>query len=178
MIHFATHALVDDRALDRTVLALAPGGAGDGFVTPGELATLRLTAGMVVLSACRTAGGVVVDGEGVQGLTAPLLEAGARSVVATAWRVSDRATAGFVDRFYRELVEGKPVVEALRDTRLASLRAGEPAKVWAAFSVVGDPMVTIPLRTPASATSWWVFGSGLIVALVAAARRRRLSGKA
>jgi hypothetical protein len=179
VIHFATHAIVDDRALNRTVLALAPGGAGDGFVTPGQLATLRLSAAMVVLSACRTAGGVVVDGEGVQGLTAPLLEAGARSIVATAWRVSDRATAGFVERFYRQLAEGKPVVEALRDTRLASMRAGEPAKVWAAFSVVGDPMVTILLRTPASATSWWVFGSGLVVALVvAAARRRRLSGKA
>src|SRR5206468_4326101 len=65
IIHFATHALVDDRVSFRTALALAPGNGEDGFVTPGELARLRLAADLVVLSACRTAGGVVVDGEGV-----------------------------------------------------------------------------------------------------------------
>src|SRR5262249_7228649 len=48
----------------------------DGFLSPADLAALRLNANLVVLSACRTAGGVIVAGEGVQGLTAPLLEAG------------------------------------------------------------------------------------------------------
>jgi CHAT domain-containing protein len=100
---------------------------------------------MVVLSACRTAGGVVVDGEGVQGLTAPLLEAGARSVVATTWRVGDRAAARFVDRLYAGLARGSPVAEALRAARLAALRNGEPPAAWAAFTVVGDPFVTVPL---------------------------------
>src|SRR5262249_6075549 len=79
VIHFATHALVDDRVSFRRALALAPGNGEEGFVTPAELARLRLDADLVVLSACRTAGGVVVDGEGVQGLTAPLLAAGAHS---------------------------------------------------------------------------------------------------
>ncbi|MGH7536669.1 MAG: CHAT domain-containing protein [Gemmatimonadales bacterium] len=81
-----------DRVSFRTALALTPGQGEDGFVTPGELAGLRLDADLVVLSACRTAGGVVVDGEGVQGLTAPLLAAGARSVVATSWQVGDQLT--------------------------------------------------------------------------------------
>src|SRR5262245_34832792 len=48
---------------------------------------------MVMLFACRTAGGVVVNGEGIQGLTAAFLQAGARSVVATSWRVGGQARA-------------------------------------------------------------------------------------
>ena len=97
---------------------------------------------------------MVVDGEGIQGLTASLLEAGARSVVATSWRVGDRSTTRFVERLYSELARGRAVVEALRGAKLASLRAGDPPRVWAAFSVVGDPTVVVPLRAPPS-RSWW-----------------------
>jgi len=70
-----------------TALALAPEGAEDGFVHPAELAALGLQAELVVLSACRTAGGVIVRGEGIQGLAAPLLAAGARAVAATWWPI-------------------------------------------------------------------------------------------
>jgi CHAT domain-containing protein/tetratricopeptide (TPR) repeat protein len=175
VIHFATHALVDDRALGRTALALAPDSSGSGLVTPGELAALRLDADMVVLSACRTAGGVVVDGEGIQGLTASLLEAGARSVVATSWRVGDRSTVRFVDRLYAELARGKPVIDALRTAKLESLEAGDPPAVWAAFSVVGDPTVVVPLKVPPSTRLSWA-GAGAVAAMaivVVVARRRR-----
>ena len=150
VIHFATHALVDDRVSFRTALALAPGGGQDGFVTPGELAGLRLDADLVVLSACRTAGGVVVDGEGVQGLTAPLLAAGARSIVATGWRVGDERTVSLVERFYAELARGRTVADALRAAKLAAIERKAPASVWAAFTVFGDPFVTVPLRPAAS----------------------------
>jgi CHAT domain-containing protein len=180
VLHFATHALVDDRALGRSALALAPGSSGSGFVTPGELASLRLDADMVVLSACRTAGGVVVDGEGIQGLTAAFLEAGARSVVATSWRVGDRRTIRLVEGLYAELARGKPLVEALRAAKLASLRRGAPQGEWAAFNAVGDPLVVVPLRTPASRRGWWVGAGGLAVVLIAAATARaalRHSGK-
>jgi CHAT domain-containing protein len=146
VLHFATHAVVDDRVSVRTALALAPGGGEDGFVTPGELAALRLDADLVVLSACRTAGGVVVDGEGVQGLTAPLLEAGARSIVATTWRVGDESTVRLVERLYAELARGLPVAEALRAAKLEALRGGAAPAGWAAFTVVGDPLVTVRLR--------------------------------
>jgi CHAT domain-containing protein len=178
VIHFATHALVDDRALGRTALALAPDSSGSGLVTPGELAGLQLNADMVVLSACRTAGGVVVDGEGIQGLTASLLEAGARSVVATSWRVGDRSTVRVVDRLYAELAGGKPVIDALRKAKLESLEAGDPPAVWAAFSVVGDPTVVVPLKVPPSTRLWWAAAgavAAMAIVVVVARRRRRPS---
>jgi hypothetical protein len=46
------------------------------------------------------------------------------------------------------------VIDALRDAKLESLEAGDLPSVWAAFSVVGDPTVVVPLRTPPSARLW------------------------
>ena len=156
VIHFATHALVDERTAARTALALAPGDGESGFVGPGDLAALKLDADLIVLSACRTAGGVVLGGEGIQGLTAPLLQAGARSVVATQWRVGDRSTLALVEGFYRGLARALPVAEALRAAKLEAIRGGAPPSEWAAFTAVGDPLVIVPLRVPSDARSWWV----------------------
>ena len=180
VLHLATHALVDERAMTRTALALAPGEGESGFVGPGDLAALALDADLVVLSACRSAGGVVVDGEGVQGLTAPLLAAGARAVVATGWRIGDRSTVAFVDDFYDAMARGLPVGEALRAAKLAAIARGAPPREWAAFMAVGDPLVTIPLLTPTPlAGRWWVAAlaalgaAGLAVAYWLRMRRRR-----
>ncbi len=153
VLHFATHALVDEQSLARTALALTPGGGENGLLGAGDLAALALDADLVVLSACRSAGGVLVGGEGVQGLTSPLLQAGARAVVATGWRISDQRVVPLVDGFYGALARGLGVVDALRVAKLASLRAGEPPRIWAAFLAIGDPAVTVPLRVPPK--SWW-----------------------
>ncbi len=143
VVHFATHAVVDERSVARTALALSPGEGEDGFVSPGDLAALTLNADLVVLSACRTAGGVVIRGEGIQGLTAPLLQAGARSILATQWQVPDRPTARFVASFYQQLAGGLPVAGALRASKLEAMRRGAPASEWAAFVVVGDPLARV-----------------------------------
>jgi len=177
VIHFATHALVDEASIARTGLALAPGGGESGFVGAGDLGALRLDADLVVLSACGTAGGVVVGGEGVQGLTAPLLAAGARSVVATRWRIGDRSTVAFAQDFYAALARGLPVSDALRAAKLAALRRGAPPRKWAAFTLVGDPFVRVPLRAPRPLSRWWpvaaTLGAGGALAYGAAMRRRR-----
>jgi CHAT domain-containing protein len=167
VLHLATHALVDERAVTRTALAVAPGEGEDGFLGPSDLAALKLNADLVVLSACRSAGGVLVDGEGVQGLTAPLLEAGARSVVATQWRIGDRSTVAFVDDFYREMAGGRDVGEALQAAKIAALRRGAPAREWAAFTVIGDPLLSVPLHTPAPRGGRWLIVAGVLAALSA-----------
>ncbi len=150
VIHLATHALVDERSLSRTALALAPGGTDDGFLSVADLAGLQLDAALVVLSACRTAGGVTIAGEGVQGLTTPLVAAGARSVVATQWRVGDRSTVRLVADLYDGMARGLPVAEALREAKLAAVRRGAPPGEWAGFTVVGDPLAKVALVAPAA----------------------------
>lgn len=148
VIHLATHAIVDDQAATRTALALAAGPGESGFVTPADLAALRLRADLVVLSACRAAGGRIIAGEGVRGLTSPLLAAGARAVIASQWEVGDRRTVRLVHDLYRALADGRPAADALREAELASLRRGAPAREWAAFTLTGDPMVRVPLTVP------------------------------
>ena len=153
VLHFATHAYVDEQSLTRTALALTPSDGENGLVGPGDLAALTLDADLVVLSACRSAGGVLVGGEGVQGLTSPLLQAGAQSVVATNWRISDERVVPFIEQFYDALARGLPVPDALRTAKLSAVKAGEPPQIWAAFLAIGDPLVTVPLRAPPK--SWW-----------------------
>jgi tetratricopeptide (TPR) repeat protein len=170
VLHFATHAQVDERSPLRTFVWLAPGDGSDGRVTAAEIEALTLKAELVVLSACRTATGRLQVGEGVQGLTAPFLSAGARSVVASRWDVDDQATALMMEDFYRALLERQPVAAALTTARDAARARGAPATVWGAFVVVGDPWAKPGLeRAPRGVTPllivlglggaglfWWV----------------------
>ena len=145
VLHFATHAWVDDRNLARTALALAPGSGEDGLIRPGDLAGLDLDADLVVLSACGTAGGIILRGEGLVGLTAPLMAAGARSIVATGWRIGDRSAGRLVAGFYEGLSRGLPASDALQGAKRAARRSGMPTSEWAAFALVGDPLVRLEL---------------------------------
>lgn len=154
VIHFATHAVVDERGSAGTALALAPGAGEDGFVSPGDLAALHLDADVVTLSACRTAGGEVLGGEGLRGLTAPLLQAGARAVVATNWAVGDRSARRMIVDFYDGLADGLGTADALRRASLGAMAAGAPPREWAAFSLVGDPVARVPLRRPPALFRW------------------------
>jgi tetratricopeptide (TPR) repeat protein len=173
IIHLATHAIVDEGTLSRTALALSPGQDQDGFVGPADLANLRLTADVVVLSACRTAGGWVVGGEGIQGLTAPLLQAGARSVLATLWPIQDRSRNTLIEPFYRGLADGLTAAEALQRAKLEAIRNGASPAVWASFTLIGDPLTRVPLDRPTSRGSTSVVGVLIGLLVVAVLTRRR-----
>ena len=149
VVHFATHAVIDEASPARSALALAPGGGYTGFVDPGDLELLRLHADLVVLSACRTARGAIVAGEGVRGFAAPLLAAGARGVLVTQWSLNDRGAVPIVYAIYRGIAANLPIAEAVRRAELAALERGAPVRAWAAFTVTGDPLVRIALHAPA-----------------------------
>lgn len=176
IVHIAAHAVVDDRVTTRTALALAPSDGEAGFVTAAHLASLDLDVDLVVLSACRSAGGVVVDGEGMQGLTAPLLRAGARSIVATSWRIDDRATVDVIGAFYDALSDGAAVADALRAAKLDAIARGAPPRDWAALTAIGDPLVRVDLTTPRRSVPWTLLGVLVGGAVAFLAIRRRVSG--
>jgi CHAT domain-containing protein len=160
VLHFATHAVVDDWSEQGTALALAPDGTVDGFLDTGELAQLDIQGALVVLSACRSASGVVLKGEGLRGLTAPLLSAGARAVVGTYWAIADRRVVPFIDRFYRAMAEGTRPDDALRNAKLAAIRDGVSIAEWGSFVLTGDGSQAPPLRRVTGAPVPWVRAAG------------------
>ena len=87
---------------------------------------------------------------------------GARHVVLTTVALPDRPGADFAARFYRALLAGEPVGEALRRARVASAAAGDP--VWAAYSLLGDPGVPYFARAPLRTTVTGV-RSGVVIAV-------------
>ena len=145
IVHFATHGLIDARAPQLSGLVLSqvdPAGRPlEGFLGLRDIFNLQLDADLVALSACDTALGKNVRGEGLTGLTRAFLYAGASAVMASLWRVQDRATAELMKRFYRAiLVDGLSPAAALRQAQL-SLRS-EPRwrspYFWAPFVLQGD----------------------------------------
>ncbi|MCC7054185.1 MAG: CHAT domain-containing protein [Gemmatimonadaceae bacterium] len=142
VLHTAAHALTSDQALGANWLILRPDSLEDGYVSGGELAELSSGASMVVLSGCRTTGDFGSRGDAIDGLVAPLLARGVRTVVASHWAVSDRWTRVLMERFYRNLAEGRPAADAMNAAQTSLRRAGVPARFWAAFSVIGDGALT------------------------------------
>lgn len=134
-LHFAAHARVNDRRPDETHVALA-----SGRLDLPAIRRLRLSAELVTISACETALGPRVRGEGVIGLPHAFLSAGARGTLVTLWRIADRSTAEFMGEFYRQLSSGRSPSEALLRVRQMwlgdSTRAAHPAH-WAPFVLVG-----------------------------------------
>ncbi len=158
VLHLAVHALVHPQSQEHTALALAPGNGYDGFVQPDELSRLVIPGSLVVLSACRSAGGTVLGGEGLRGLVAPFLEAGARAVAGTLWSIGDQSVVPFVDRFYAGMARGQRPDDALREAKLEAIRDGVSIADWGAFAITGDATRAPRLRTPRSVALPWARG--------------------
>ena len=117
------------------------GRSQDGFLRVHEIYNLQLPAEVVVLSACQTALGKRIKGEGLVGLTRGFFYAGAERVVASLWQVDDLATAELMRRFYRGMLkEGLRPAAALRAAQLemAATRSWSAPYYWAGFVLQGD----------------------------------------
>jgi hypothetical protein len=121
------------------VLALAPGGGEDGWLTAAEIAELDLQADLVVLSACDTGRGRIT-GDGVVGLTRAFLSAGADTVIVSLWQVPDDATAALMVAFYEALAETGDKAAALQQAMVATRAQFPDPRNWSAFALVGMAM--------------------------------------
>lgn len=145
IVHFATHGLINNThpELSGVVLSLVDekGRPQNGFLRLYDLYNLKLSADLVVLSACQTALGKEIRGEGLVGLTRGFMYAGAPRVVASFWQIDDRATAEFMKRFYQEMLGQKLRPAAALRAAQASMskdpRWHQP-HYWAAFTLQGE----------------------------------------
>jgi CHAT domain-containing protein len=173
VLHFATHATVDatDSNRSRILFTPEPGSQGSEYLFRGEAQNLKLEGvDLVTVSACDTEAGRLARGEGVQSFSRSFLAAGARATVTTLWRVEDRATADFMQLFYRQLGEGAAKAEALRTAKLDFIKRGALPRDWSAFVLNGDG--DTPL-TPVLPWSRVLGSAGVLAALVTAFYRFR-----
>jgi CHAT domain-containing protein/tetratricopeptide (TPR) repeat protein len=118
-IHFATHGILSGDipyVLEPALVLTQPGNRHpeDGFLRMSEVLEMRLNAEAVVLSACKTALGKEIAGEGVVGLSRAFMLAGSRSVIVSLWSVESNSTAILMKDFYTRLKPGRSKEEALR----------------------------------------------------------------
>ena len=143
VLHFATHAyLHTSPELSSLALSLVDekGNPREGLLLAADISAMNLPLDLVVLSACQTATGVLQPGEGVLGLTWAFLDAGAKRVVSSLWKVGDRSTSQLMTFFYEELLQNKKTpAAALRNAqiRMSNLEGSTPAD-WAGFVIQGD----------------------------------------
>jgi CHAT domain-containing protein len=149
LLHFSTHALIDDRIpeLSRVALSMVArnGRPVDGFLRPYQLAQLRLNGSTVVLSACDTALGKQVLGEGLVGFTASLFSAGAAQLVLTLSKVDAEGSSEFMSETYRNRFAARPAsmehaMTLARRSLARSSRWSDPF-YWASFVIYGRPSV-------------------------------------
>lgn len=145
IVHLATHGLVNSASPEMSGLMFsryaANGEARNGFVRIPELERLSISADLVVLSACQSALGKDVRGEGLMGMARALIAAGSRSVAGSLWQVPDSATVELMREFYTAMLRDRLApAAALRRAQLALRRRPEWSRpyYWAAFELLGD----------------------------------------
>jgi CHAT domain-containing protein/tetratricopeptide (TPR) repeat protein len=143
IVHFAAHARADSTFPERSAVFLAPGDDHeDGWLQPAEIAALDLRGRVIVLSACDSADGSLVSGEGPLSLARAFFSAGASAVIATRWPLEDDDAAFVMERWYGALRTGQSAAAALRHARREVREAGRPAAAWAGVVLLGDGQVS------------------------------------
>jgi hypothetical protein len=146
IVHFATHGMLNNihPELSGIVLSLVDdyGKPQDGFLRLQDIYNLKLPAELVVLSACETGLGKEIKGEGLIGLTRGFMYAGAPRIVASLWKVDDRATSELMKRFYLGMLgpEALRPAGALRQAQLSIWKEKQWREpyYWAAFVLQGE----------------------------------------
>ena len=145
IIHFATHGILDLEHPELSGMALSmvdeKGQPRDGYLRLHEIYNLNLPAQLVVLSACQTGVGKHIKGEGLIALTRGFMYAGAKSVVASLWKVDDAATAALMAEFYKQMFTNKlKPAAALREAQLkvSKVKRWRSPYYWSGFFLQGD----------------------------------------
>ena len=153
MVHFATHGVLAgklDGAHEPGLILTPPGKAteeDDGYLSASEIASLKLDADLVILSACNTAAGAATSAEALSGLARAFIYAQARALLVSHWEVYSHATVKLITGALREMARDPKVgrSEALRRSMLALIDKGEPHEAhpayWAPFVLVGEGAV-------------------------------------
>lgn len=185
IVHFATHGFLNSEhpELSGIVLTMVnqDGSKANGFMPLQDIYNLNLSADLVVLSACDTALGKDIKGEGLVSLTRGFMSAGSKSVVASLWKVDDRATAALMAEFYKGMLhDNMPPAAALRSAKqkIRQEKAWSAPYFWAGFVLQGEYRDRVVVESRSWVRIMLVGSLALVLlsaALITLQRRRRRS---
>ncbi len=166
IIHLATHAVVNNADPQRSYVAFHPAAGPSHRLYAHELTYgLLPRAQLVFLSACETASGKLIRGEGIMSLSRAFSFAGCPNLVTSLWKAEDNATAYISTRFYRHLRAGHSFAKALQRAKLDLLHNPQYAQFhspqyWSHLVFIGTPGRSEP--------SWltYLFGGVLTAGLI------------
>ena len=122
MIHFAAHAETNSQTPLESAIILSNSG-GRFKLYARDITGLKLSADLVTISACRSAGARAYGGEGLVGFAWAFLQSGARSVIAGLWDVGDNSSSRLIQSLYDALASGSQPAAALRQAKLELLHS-------------------------------------------------------
>ena len=173
IVHFATHSFLDSEHPELSGLVLTmvnpDGTKKNGLMLLPDIYSLNLSAELTVLSACDTALGKDLSGEGLVGFTHSFLSAGSKSIVASLWKVDDRATAMLMSDFYQFMLQkGMPPAAALRAAKLQLMQEQRwrTPYYWAGFVFQGEYENRIALNKGSSSRRVMILVAALFLLLV------------
>ncbi len=179
VLHFATHAVADERDPEHAAVVLAPGSpAEDGRLEPQEIGRLRLGGKTVVLAGCETSSGPVFRGEGVMSLARAFFGAGASAVVGTLDRARDDEASVFFSALYRALGRGASIGDAVVAAKREGIRRGAPPAAWSNVVLLGDAEARPRARETPGLLPLLLTGVVLAFAGLKAGRWRRRTARA
>lgn len=137
IIHIASHGVSGDR-FNSGLFFYSSGSdkLSNHFLRMPELFNLETNANLVVLSACKTGIGEILEGEGVMALPRGFIYAGAQNVIASLWKVHDQKTKELMILFYRFILQGHSYSDALRLVKLECISQGYLPLDWAGFILI------------------------------------------
>jgi CHAT domain-containing protein len=144
IIHLAMHTMIDNENPMYSKLAFSPGtdSVNDGLLNTYEIYNLKLKTPLLVLSACNTGYGKMMQGEGLISLSRGFIYAGCPSMVMTLWSIADRSSAEIMKHFYQQIKNGQNVDYSLRLAKLSYIYSSDSRYshpyYWAGFIQSGQ----------------------------------------
>ena len=137
--HLATHACIDTNNYFESSLIFQ-----DGRLSMSELYETDWNNKTVVLSACNTAKGAHVNGEGIFNFARTLTELGCKEVIVSLWPIDDCGTRDFIKLFYSHIQEGETTAKALQSARLKYLETADKLHAqphfWAPLILISNDL--------------------------------------
>ncbi|MDO6596056.1 CHAT domain-containing protein [Oceanihabitans sp. 2_MG-2023] len=177
ILHFATHAILDDETPEYSYLAFQPNATNNNLLYVSDLYNLNLNTNLVTLSACESGIGNLKRGEGFMSLARGFYFSGASSISSTLWKINDASALKIMDSFYKNLSKKEPKNSALQKAQIAFLNTNKQNALihpyyWSGFVISGN---TTALAS-SSNLIWYILG-GIVFIIAGGIFRKRTKSK-